>query len=140
MAILRPARVQNRNRRLARVRQIFPGRLQARFWTTVDALEAFIKISGANVGEQMELVDREIEERASPATSEIRLAAFPIFKEFAWFQTAIPFGRRVPLSAKWAVRRDVSCVRSGSKGSRKSRMDGGWTLEQWRKRSKYAGL
>ena len=63
MAILRPARVQNRNRRLARVRQIFPGRLQARFWTTVDALEAFIKISGANFGEQMELVDREIEER-----------------------------------------------------------------------------
>ena len=32
-------------------------------WAIVDAIEACIKISGANFDEQMELVDREIEER-----------------------------------------------------------------------------
>ena len=32
-------------------------------WAVVDAIEACIKISGANFDDQMELVDREIEQR-----------------------------------------------------------------------------
>jgi hypothetical protein len=45
------------------IHEDMPPEIARAYWAIIDVIEACIKLSGANSDEQMELVDREIEER-----------------------------------------------------------------------------